>query len=115
MKLSTLIPITFLFGSALADLHNFCGCGKRFGKNAVQDAYWTFDTAATRYACDRYARRNTGNKQWDKCPDCKMDTYHLDGWVGTPACFSWGFHLGGDEWDHYCGHKGLQGYCANAD
>ncbi|KAM0554821.1 hypothetical protein ACHAPJ_006554 [Fusarium lateritium] len=115
MKLSTLIPFTFLIGSVFADLHNFCGCGTRHKGDSQVGAYWVFDTGATKYACDRYSRRNTGNKKWDKCPDCKMDTYRLDSQGDTPACFSWGFHLGGDEFDYYCGQKGLQGYCKNAD
>lgn len=25
---------------------------------------------ATECACGYYRRRNTGNKQWDQCPDC---------------------------------------------
>lgn len=28
------------------------------------------NAAATRAACARYKARNTGNQQWDKCPDC---------------------------------------------
>ncbi|KAJ5237473.1 hypothetical protein N7489_007564 [Penicillium chrysogenum] len=115
MKLSILISSSLFFGGVLADLHNFCACGERHGSNSVQDAYWDFDTAASTYACTRYRNRNTGTKQWDHCPDCKMDTYAMDGWSGTPSCFSFGFHMGGDEFDYYCGLKGLQGYCQNAE
>ncbi|KAJ4229745.1 hypothetical protein NW757_014059 [Fusarium falciforme] len=101
-------------GGVLADLHKFCACGKRHGSNAVQGAYWAFDNAATAYACTRYRNRNTGTKRWDRCPDCKMDTHIMDT-RDTPSCFSFGFHMGGDEFDYYCGLKGLQGYCKNAD
>ncbi|CAG7935123.1 unnamed protein product [Penicillium nalgiovense] len=59
------------FGGVLADQHNFCACGTRHGRNAVQDAYWDFDTAASTFACTRYRNRNTGTKQWDNCPDCE--------------------------------------------
>ncbi|KZL77618.1 hypothetical protein CT0861_04767 [Colletotrichum tofieldiae] len=124
MKLSQVVSLVSFIGGVFADLHNFCACGKRHGSNSVQDAYcalkvtieqWDFDTNITTYACDRYSNRNTGSKQWDSCPDCKMDTYAMDGWAGTPSCFSFKFHLGGDEFDYYCGLKGLQGYCKSAE
>ncbi|KAF4539141.1 hypothetical protein BFW01_g11780 [Lasiodiplodia theobromae] len=113
MKFSTgFLTIALLnAGAVLADMHNFCGCGHRTGRNAVQDAYWTFNEEATKYACTRYRNRNTGNKKWDKCPDCQMDTQHFDGQANVPACFSVAWHMGGDEFDYYCGLKGLQGYC----
>ncbi|KZL64632.1 hypothetical protein CT0861_07513 [Colletotrichum tofieldiae] len=114
MKLSQFIGLVSCVSGVCANLHNFCACGKRHGSNSVQDAYWDFDTDITTYACDRYSKRNTGSKQWDSCPDCKMDTYAMDGWAGTPSCFSFKFHLGGDEFDYYCGLKGLQGYCKSA-
>ncbi|TQN67628.1 hypothetical protein CSHISOI_07822, partial [Colletotrichum shisoi] len=43
-----------------------------------------------------------------------MDTYYMDANL-TPSCFSFGFHLGGDEFDYYCGLNGFQGYCKDAD
>ncbi|KAK2041718.1 hypothetical protein LZ31DRAFT_385737 [Colletotrichum somersetense] len=113
MKLLQSIGLSSLLGVSVvfADLHNYCGCGHRYGKTSETDAYWRFDTDATTYACERYRNRNRGDEQWNKCPDCKMDAADLDSHVGTPACFSWGWHLGGDEFDYYCGLKGLQGYC----
>jgi hypothetical protein len=27
---------------------------------------------ATKAACDAYKKRNTGDNQWDQCPDCHM-------------------------------------------
>ncbi|KAF5025458.1 hypothetical protein F66182_2481 [Fusarium sp. NRRL 66182] len=114
MKLSTFIPATFLFGSAFGNLHNFCACGKYFKGNVVQDPYWTFNDAATKHACNRYSNAPRGKNHWNSCSDCKMDTYRLDGWSGTPACFSWGFHMGGKEWNRYCNEKGLRGYCEDA-
>ncbi|KAK2053031.1 hypothetical protein LY76DRAFT_629751 [Colletotrichum caudatum] len=138
MKFLQFLGLSFLYGNllalsigvVLADLHNFCACGKRYGKTSVTDAYvsrpvhnsgsqrnvltieqWLFDKDVTTYACTRYRNRQTGNKQWDQCPDCKMDTYKMDGHVGTPSCFSWKFHMGGDEFDYYCGLMGWQGYC----
>ncbi|CAI7612907.1 unnamed protein product [Penicillium glandicola] len=71
MKLSILLSSSIFFGSVLADLHNFCACGKRTGSNAVQGAYWDFNTDATTTACTRYRNRNTGDNAWDQCPDCE--------------------------------------------
>ncbi|KAJ4397888.1 hypothetical protein N0V93_002126 [Gnomoniopsis smithogilvyi] len=99
------------FTGVSADLHNFCACAKRTDENAVQDFYWTFDDKVTKYACDRYLARNTGNKEWDQCKDCRMDVQTMDLNRGTPSCFSPGYHMGGDEFDYYCGLRGLQGYC----
>ncbi|KAG7411210.1 hypothetical protein DER46DRAFT_581562 [Fusarium sp. MPI-SDFR-AT-0072] len=60
---------------------------------------------ATNCACNYYRNRNTGNKQWDKCPDC-----HFDGLV----CQSKDWHIGGDEFTYYCEKKcGAQGAEAN--
>ncbi|KAF6803342.1 hypothetical protein CMUS01_15117, partial [Colletotrichum musicola] len=59
------------------------------------------NTAATQKACDRYKARNTGNQQWDKCPDCKTS---LRG--DLLVCNSLGKHIGGDEWDYYCKQVG---------
>ncbi|KAK1976446.1 hypothetical protein LZ30DRAFT_734658 [Colletotrichum cereale] len=101
--------------AVVADLHNFCACGKRYGKTPETDAYWRYDTDATTSACVAYSLRNTGNKQWDSCPDCTMDTYIMNAHEGVPSCFSFGKHMGGDEFDYYCGLKGLQGYCKSLE
>ncbi|KAH7006750.1 hypothetical protein EDB80DRAFT_684019 [Ilyonectria destructans] len=66
---------------------------------------YEINTAATQCACNYYLHRNTGNHQWDKCPDCTFD--------GT-ACNSAGWHIGGDEMNYYCTQKcGAQGSEAN--
>ncbi|TQN67736.1 hypothetical protein CSHISOI_07712 [Colletotrichum shisoi] len=45
---------------------------------------------ATECACKLYNVRNTGNKQWDSCPDCFYSPIQL-------TCHSDGWHIGGDE------------------
>ncbi|GJC79118.1 hypothetical protein Ct61P_03313 [Colletotrichum tofieldiae] len=56
---------------------------------------------ATKCACNYYKNRNTGNKQWDQCPDCTFDGLQ---------CNSAGKHIGGDELYYYCTKKcGAQG------
>ncbi|KXT13977.1 hypothetical protein AC579_8853 [Pseudocercospora musae] len=42
----------------------------------------------TKCACEYYHVRNTGDEQWDKCPDCSFDGFQCN-----PA--RW--HIGGDE------------------
>lgn len=41
----------------------------------------------------------------------RMDVQEMDLETDTPSCFSPGYHMGGDEFDYYCGLKGNQGYC----
>ncbi|KAF1357264.1 hypothetical protein EJ07DRAFT_129481 [Lizonia empirigonia] len=56
-----------------------------------------YNEAATIKACGNYYMRNTGNNQWDKCPDCGMKV------VGNlNVCHSDGKHIGGDELHYYC-------------
>ncbi|KAI9641873.1 hypothetical protein NHQ30_009740 [Ciborinia camelliae] len=83
-----------LTGLSVADLHDRAICINWVNNVAV------YNEAATRYACWRYRNRNTGNKQWDKCPDCY---YAAGGWA---HCQSDGWHMGGDEITYYCKLKG---------
>ncbi|KAK1570034.1 uncharacterized protein LY79DRAFT_570647 [Colletotrichum navitas] len=116
MKLLQFLGLCCLFciNFISADPHNFCACGLRHGKTAETDAYWRFDTNATTYACESYRHRDSGDNQWDRCPDCHMDWHAMDAHVGIPSCFSWKWHMGGDEFDYYCGLNGFQGYCKDA-
>lgn len=56
---------------ASADLHTDGVCVDRIGGSNVYNA------AATEAACTAYLNRNTGNKQWDQCPDCTMVSHKL--------------------------------------
>lgn len=75
--------------SVVADLHKLGMCYDKKvggGKTVVcrgrpvvsgvwRGAYITqqvFDERATNEACNAYLKRNTGNKKWDKCPDCTL-------------------------------------------
>ncbi|KAK7409591.1 hypothetical protein QQX98_008253 [Neonectria punicea] len=102
-------------GGALADLHNAAACVTNRKSSPVGGTGWSVSYTwaksyeilpdATRCACNYYRNRNTGNKQWDKCPDCTFD--------GT-VCNSAGWHIGGDEMNYYCSKKcGAQGSEAN--
>ncbi|CAG8958305.1 hypothetical protein HYFRA_00000660 [Hymenoscyphus fraxineus] len=59
------------------------------------------EDAATIAACNAYRRRNTGNKKWDKCPDCTVIQLNE-----IKACQSKNGHLGGDEFNYYCKKNG---------
>lgn len=84
---------------------------------------------ATEDACTRYRNRNTGNEQWDTCPDCSTVSPELQVPPGpTPraaglhgaladfatqsfrgdlkVCNSPAEHIGGDEWEYYCRQSG---------
>jgi hypothetical protein len=61
-----LILTALLAPFAAADLHSAGVCVDTKGGVAV------YNEAATKAACGNYNVRNTGNKQWDKCPDCTM-------------------------------------------
>ncbi|KAH6887421.1 hypothetical protein B0T10DRAFT_607386 [Thelonectria olida] len=116
MQLST---FTFLLALAAeganAKLHNAAVCVSDRRESPIGGTAWSVSynwaksyeilPAATKCACDYYRRRNTGNKQWDKCPDCTFD--------GT-VCNSAAWHIGGDEFTYYCSKKcGAQGAEAN--
>ncbi|KAH6625784.1 hypothetical protein C7974DRAFT_377247 [Boeremia exigua] len=86
-----LLFTTLLAPFVAADLHNAGICVDYKGGVAV------YNEAATKAACGNYKARNTGNKQWDQCPDCEMKvTGNLN------VCSSPAWHIGGDELNHYC-------------
>ncbi|WQF86614.1 hypothetical protein CDEST_11628 [Colletotrichum destructivum] len=81
MYLSTVSLILALSATgALAGLHNdaLCVTGRTrspVGGTPFSPSYtWAKDyeihKEATECACRLYKARNTGNKQWDRCPDC---------------------------------------------
>ncbi|KAG7148289.1 hypothetical protein HYQ46_002851 [Verticillium longisporum] len=87
---STLAVALMLAGGALADLHNVTVCVTNRKSAPIGGTGWS---------------RNTGNKRWDKCPDCTFDGL---------GCNSAGWHIGGDEMNYYCSKKcGAQGSEAN--
>lgn len=49
-----------------ADLHSDAVCIDKKGGVSV------YNEAATKAACGNYKARNTGDEQWDQCPDCEM-------------------------------------------
>ncbi|KAF6803341.1 hypothetical protein CMUS01_15116 [Colletotrichum musicola] len=85
--------------SVVADVHKYAFCTSR-----IQPINNNNNEAATRKACAAYKKRNTGNKQWDKCPDCTVDPTYC-----AIACNSAGSHIGGDEWLYYCEQNGADG------
>ncbi|KAF2736255.1 hypothetical protein EJ04DRAFT_562675 [Polyplosphaeria fusca] len=60
-----------------------------------------YNEEATKNACAAYQTRNTGEKQWDTCPDCEMTTIG-----GVELCHSGEQHIGGDELYYYCQQAG---------
>lgn len=105
---------TILFLAALAtpfvaaSLHSDAICVDYKGGVAVYNA------GATKAACGNYRVRNTGGKQWDKCPDCEMvsedqverttvltdcDQRNIG---NLDVCHSDAWHIGGDEINYYC-------------
>jgi len=68
MHFSTILPALFvLMGSLVsADVHPQGLCVDLVGGQYV------YNDAATKAMCTSYKNRNTGNNDWDKCPDCTM-------------------------------------------
>ncbi|PSN65047.1 hypothetical protein BS50DRAFT_645036 [Corynespora cassiicola Philippines] len=83
-----LVGLAPLVSFVTADLHNFAVCA-----NNRDGGDFTLLKEATECACNYYKNRNTGNKQWDQCPDCTFNGME---------CHSAGWHIGGDEMYHYC-------------
>ncbi|GIZ45795.1 hypothetical protein CKM354_000894700 [Cercospora kikuchii] len=113
---STLVAATLAVGT-LADLHNVAVCitgrtlsnpgGTPFSPSMTYYEDYEVLVEATKCACEYYSNRNTGFKQWDRCPDCTFDPN--DGY-----CHSEAWHIGGDEMEHYCvKYCGAQGAAAN--
>ncbi|CAG7977809.1 unnamed protein product [Penicillium salamii] len=103
MLFSAVSFVLLLAGGAVADLHNVAVCvtGRKYsevGGTPFSVSYtWSKDYEilpdATKCACDLYKQRNTGDKQWDQCPDCTFDGNY---------CNSAAWHIGGDEMTYYC-------------
>ncbi|KAK0117944.1 hypothetical protein ONS95_012256 [Cadophora gregata] len=101
MQFSSVI-VALLASTVAADLHTRLTClnysQSVLGAGASQAGT---NDAATIAACNAYKRRNTGNKQWDTCPDCTVIQNNQ-----IKACQSNGKHLGGDEFLFYCKQNG---------
>ncbi|KAJ5876450.1 uncharacterized protein N7529_002034 [Penicillium soppii] len=98
MLLTRASLLVALAGSVLADLHNVAVCvsnrkysaigGTPFSPSNSWAKQYEILPDETKCACDLYKQRNTGDKQWDQCPDCTFDGNY---------CNSAGWHIGGDE------------------
>ncbi|KAL0576020.1 hypothetical protein V5O48_005965, partial [Marasmius crinis-equi] len=89
----------------LADLHDFAWCHNYVpAQNLKIGPKNEPNPDATRAACHAYRNRNTGDKQWDTCPDC---TVGLSG--DSIVCRSAAKHIGGDEFSYYCKKNGASG------
>ncbi|KAL0569970.1 hypothetical protein V5O48_011988 [Marasmius crinis-equi] len=107
MKLNLLALFVTLgaVSGVLADLHYFAWCRDYHPAESLKKGpYYTDNNEATRRACHSYKARNTGGKQWDKCPDCHVS---LSG--DSLVCRSNNKHIGGDEMEHYCKMHGASG------
>ncbi|KAJ5995126.1 hypothetical protein N7481_002103 [Penicillium waksmanii] len=103
MQLTTTSVLSILVGCTFAKMHNVAVCVtnrkySEIGGTAFSPSYtWSKDYEilpdATKCACDLYKQRNTGDKQWDQCPDCTFDGNY---------CNSADWHIGGDEITYYC-------------
>ncbi|KAJ4358838.1 hypothetical protein N0V95_002691 [Ascochyta clinopodiicola] len=100
---AVLLLATLLAPFVAADVHSAAVCIDTKGGASV------YNEAATKKACDNYKARNTGDKQWDQCPDCQMKV------IGNlNVCNSEGWHIGGDEINYYCSDiNGAGGSLAN--
>lgn len=63
---STILALAALAPFVAAKLHFAGVCVDYKGGVAV------YNDAATKASCGNYKVRNTGNEQWDQCPDCEM-------------------------------------------
>ncbi|TLS24999.1 hypothetical protein PpBr36_06908 [Pyricularia pennisetigena] len=116
MQISKIVSVAGLIMGAAARLHSAAVCvqnrsygstgnGTPYGLSYGSFTDYEIDTSATQCACGYYRNRNTGNNQWDHCPDCAFDGIQ---------CVSNAWHIGGDEMEYYCSHKcGAQGSEAN--
>ncbi|WYZ43411.1 hypothetical protein EsH8_VI_001110 [Colletotrichum jinshuiense] len=132
MQLSTLVVLLASTAGVMADLHKYATCNSHIqpignpntcpkkrdttpndgdliniARSRIMARSYGDNAAATRKACAAYRNRNTGNQQWDKCPDCTVGYRHTpDADYCVLACNSAGSHLGGDEWNYYCKQAG---------
>ncbi|KAF7861569.1 hypothetical protein EAF04_008131 [Stromatinia cepivora] len=95
------VALLSLVGLSVADLHKYGICAD------IKGGGYVYNHKATEDACAAYKNRNTGDEQWDKCPDCYMDTSDI------PHCQTDGWHMGGDEWLYYCEQNGAELSLAN--
>ncbi|OLN81929.1 hypothetical protein CCHL11_08606 [Colletotrichum chlorophyti] len=95
----SLITIIACAAGVIADVHDYAWCEDRSFEGFNEQN--TENSAATKKACTAYRNRNTGNQQWDKCPDCTT-SFRGD----LLVCNSLGWHIGGDEWQYYCRQAG---------
>ncbi|KAJ0273896.1 hypothetical protein CBS470a_012023 [Colletotrichum nupharicola] len=94
MKISTSALVVALAVSVEAKLHNFGACVRNRVEQPIGGTGWSVSYSwskkyeimpeATKCACDYYRRRNTGNKQWDQCPDCHMLNHYCTKYCGAP-------------------------------
>ncbi|WYZ34301.1 hypothetical protein EsH8_I_000577 [Colletotrichum jinshuiense] len=115
MQISSLFSFAALAAVAVANLHSSAVCvkdrtsapvgGTPFSVSYTWSTNYEILAAATKCACDLYKKRNTGNNQWDQCPDCTFDGIE---------CNSAGWHMGGNQIDDYCKSCGAQGAEANS-
>ncbi|KAF6837996.1 hypothetical protein CMUS01_04827 [Colletotrichum musicola] len=130
MQLSSVLVLLASTTGVIADLHKYAICTSKFqpinnpntcpkkrdtsdndvlnlARSRIMGRGYGDNAEATKKACAAYHNRNTGNEQWDKCPDCTV------GWRNTNdpnycvlACNSAAEHIGGDEWLYYCKQAG---------
>ncbi|KAL0571432.1 hypothetical protein V5O48_010522 [Marasmius crinis-equi] len=104
MKFSVILATLAFASSALADLHYVASCVNK-DPVLVDEQYLSYQNdVATQRACNAYKNRNTGNKQWDKCPDCSYIKNNM-----LWQCKSNEKHIGGDEFEYYCKQAGAYG------
>lgn len=111
----SLLLAVFTATGVFADLHSSAVCVDNRSESPSGGTAWSVSYSwvkdyeilpdATKCACDYYKNRNTGDNQWDQCPDCTFDGL---------GCNSAAWHIGGDEFTYYCEKKcGAQGAEAN--
>ncbi|KAF6812102.1 hypothetical protein CPLU01_14970 [Colletotrichum plurivorum] len=134
MQLSSVLVLLASTAGVIADLHSYALCTShiqpignpntcpkkrdtsdnnellKFNRSRIMGRAYADNAEATKKACAAYRNRNTGNKQWDKCPDCTVGWRHSeDPNYCALACNSNGWHIGGDEWLYYCKQAGADG------
>ncbi|OLN86075.1 hypothetical protein CCHL11_05309 [Colletotrichum chlorophyti] len=89
MQIAALVTVAIFATTAFARLHSAAVCikGRKYGSTGngtpwglTYGSYKDYEILpeATKCACDMYRRRNTGNKQWDQCPDCTYMHYYCN-------------------------------------
>ncbi|GJC97448.1 hypothetical protein ColKHC_06274 [Colletotrichum higginsianum] len=89
MQITTIISLAVMTGVAVAKLHSSAVCvtARKYGSTGngtpwgiTYGSYKDYEILpdATKCACNYYKNRNTGNNQWDKCPDCTFMNYYCE-------------------------------------